>query len=82
MANATQFGLVNGIFTQDLNIALRGAKALKSGQVFVNEWYAGGVETPFGGVKLSGFGREKGQEALYSYVQTKNIAIKLNSTEQ
>ena len=77
LANATDFGLVNGIFTNDLNIALRGAKALKCGQVFVNEWYAGGVETPFGGVKMSGYGREKGQEALYSYVQTKNVAIKL-----
>ena len=77
MANATEFGLVAGIFTRDLNIALRGSKALKAGQIFVNEWYAGGVETPFGGIKSSGFGREKGQEALYSYVNTKNVAIKL-----
>ena len=78
MANATEFGLVAGIFTNDLNIALRGSKALKAGQVFVNEWYAGGIETPFGGIKSSGFGREKGQEALYSYVTTKNVAIRLS----
>ncbi|NND83219.1 MAG: aldehyde dehydrogenase family protein [Gammaproteobacteria bacterium] len=77
LANATDYGLVAGIFTNDLNIAMRGSKALKAGQIFVNEWYAGGVETPFGGVKLSGFGREKGQEALYSYVNTKNVAIRL-----
>jgi aldehyde dehydrogenase (NAD+) len=51
---------------------------LRAGQIFVNEWYAGGIETPFGGTGLSGFGREKGQEALYSYVQTKNIAIKIS----
>ena len=56
---------------------MRASKALKAGQVFVNEWYAGGVETPFGGVGLSGYGREKGQEALYSYVTTKNVAIRL-----
>ena len=78
MANGTDYGLVAGIFTNDLNIAMRGSKKLKAGQVFVNEWYAGGVETPFGGVKMSGFGREKGQEALYSYVTTKNVAIKLS----
>lgn len=77
MANSTDYGLVAGIFTNDINVAMRGSKALKAGQVFVNEWYAGGVETPFGGVKLSGFGREKGQEALYSYVNTKNVAIRL-----
>ena len=77
MANSTDYGLVAGVFTRDLNIAMRAAKRLRAGQVFVNEWYAGGVETPFGGVKLSGYGREKGQEALYSYVNTKNVAIRL-----
>lgn len=77
MANATDYGLVAGIFTNDINIAMRGSKAIKAGQIFVNEWYAGGIETPFGGTKLSGFGREKGQEALYSYVNTKNVAIRL-----
>ena len=76
-ANGTDYGLVAGVFTQDLNTAMRASKALKAGQVFVNEWYAGGVETPFGGVGLSGYGREKGQEALYSYVTTKNVAIRL-----
>lgn len=77
LANATDFGLVAGVFTNDLNIAMRASKNLKAGQIFVNEWYAGGVETPFGGLKMSGFGREKGQEALYSYVTTKNVAIRL-----
>lgn len=77
IANGTQFGLVAGVFTQDLNRALRCARRLCAGQVFVNEWYAGGIETPFGGVGLSGFGREKGQEALYSYVRTKNLALRI-----
>ena len=48
-----------------------------AGQVFVNEWYAGGVETPFGGYGKSGYGREKGREALWNYVQTKNVAMKV-----
>ena len=77
LANGTDFGLVAGVFTHDLTRTMRATRALKAGQVFVNEWYAGGIETPFGGIKLSGFGREKGQEALYSYVNTKNIAIRV-----
>jgi len=77
LANGTEYGLVAGIFSQNLNCCLRGTRALKAGQVFVNEWYAGGVETPFGGTGLSGFGREKGQEALYSYVRSKNIAMRI-----
>jgi len=76
LANGTDFGLVAGVFTHDLTRTLRATRELKAGQVFVNEWYAGGIETPFGGIKLSGFGREKGQEALYSYVNTKNVAIR------
>ncbi len=77
LANGTDFGLVAGVFTQDLSRAMRASRALQAGQVFVNEWYAGGIETPFGGIGLSGFGREKGQEALYSYVNTKNVAIRV-----
>ncbi|MDC9719165.1 MAG: aldehyde dehydrogenase family protein [Gammaproteobacteria bacterium] len=77
MANSTDFGLVAGVFTKDLSRALRASRALIAGQVFVNEWFAGGISTPFGGVGKSGFGREKGQEALYNYVRTKNIAIRL-----
>ena len=76
IANATDYGLVAGVFTQDLNRATKAAAELRAGQVFVNEWYAGGVETPFGGYGKSGYGREKGREALWNYAQTKNIAIK------
>ena len=46
---------------------------------FHNEWFAGGIETPFGGMRRSGYGREKGLEALDNYVQTKNIAIRLRA---
>jgi aldehyde dehydrogenase (NAD+) len=77
MANGTDYGLVAGVFTQDLDRALWTADRLVAGQVYVNEWFAGGIETPFGGTKRSGYGREKGQEALLNYVQSKNIAIRL-----
>ena len=77
IANNTEFGLVAGVFTKNLSLAHQAAAKLKAGQVFVNEWYAGGMATPFGGIGKSGFGREKGVEALYNYVRTKNIAIKL-----
>ena len=77
IANNTEYGLVAGVFTQNLDRAMRCARDLHAGQIFVNEWYAGGVETPFGGYKKSGFGREKGVEAMFNYVQTKNIAIKI-----
>lgn len=77
LANGTDFGLVAGVYTQDLTLAHWTAARLVAGQVFVNEWFAGGVETPFGGNKQSGFGREKGQEALLNYVRTKNVAVRL-----
>ena len=76
ISNGTDYGLVGGVFTRDLDRATKMARQIKAGQIFVNEWYAGGVETPFGGYGKSGYGREKGREALMNYVQTKNIAIK------
>ncbi|MBC8259311.1 MAG: aldehyde dehydrogenase family protein [SAR324 cluster bacterium] len=76
LANSTPFGLVSGVWTQDGARQFRMAKRLKSGQVFINNYGAGGgVELPFGGVKLSGHGREKGFEALYGFSVTKTIAI-------
>ena len=79
IANGTPYGLVGGVFTRNLDRATAAARHIRAGQVFVNEWYAGGVETPFGGYGKSGYGREKGREALWNYVQTKNIAIKLGA---
>ena len=76
LANGTPFGLVSGIWTNDGARQFRMAKKIKSGQVFINNYgAAGGVELPFGGVKLSGHGREKGFEALYGFSVTKTIAI-------
>jgi aldehyde dehydrogenase (NAD+) len=71
LANDTEYGLVSGIWTRDINLAHHVAPQLQSGQVFVNNWFGGGVETPFGGYKNSGIGREKGFEALHHYTQVK-----------
>jgi aldehyde dehydrogenase (NAD+) len=78
IANGTDYGLVGGVFTKDIHRATETARRMRAGQIFVNEWYAGGVETPFGGYGKSGYGREKGREALWNYVQTKNIAIAIS----
>jgi aldehyde dehydrogenase (NAD+)/betaine-aldehyde dehydrogenase len=79
LANGTDYGLCAGVYTKDLATAHWAADQLVAGQVFVNEWFAGGIETPFGGTKRSGYGREKGQEALLNYVQTKNVGIRITS---
>ena len=77
LANATQFGLVAGIWTRDGARQFRIAKRVKSGQVFINNYGAGGgVELPFGGVKSSGYGREKGFEALYGFTTLKTVAFR------
>jgi aldehyde dehydrogenase (NAD+) len=77
IANGTAFGLVAGVWTRDGSRALRLARQLHCGQVFVNNYGAGGgVELPFGGVKHSGHGREKGFEALYGFSRLKTVAIK------
>ena len=77
LANATAFGLVTGIWTRDGARQFRMARRVRAGQVFINNYGAGGgVELPFGGVKSSGHGREKGFEALYGFTTLKTVAIR------
>ncbi|MBP8295594.1 MAG: aldehyde dehydrogenase family protein, partial [Burkholderiales bacterium] len=76
LANGSPFGLVTGIWTRDGARQLRLARAIRSGQVFINTYGAGGgVELPFGGMKHSGYGREKGFEALLAFTVVKTVAI-------
>jgi aldehyde dehydrogenase (NAD+) len=76
IANGTDFGLVAGVWTADGGRQMRLARAIRSGQVFVNNYGAGGgVELPFGGVKHSGYGREKGFEALHGFTVLKTVVF-------
>lgn len=77
LANGTPYGLVAGVWTRDIGRGLRLARSIRVGQVFVNNYGAGGgVELPFGGVKRSGHGREKGFAALAGFGALKTIAIR------
>jgi aldehyde dehydrogenase (NAD+) len=76
LANATEYGLVAGIWTENGARQMRMAKGVRAGQVFVNGYGAGGgIELPFGGSKRSGHGREKGLEALHDLTATKTVVF-------
>ena len=77
IANDTDYGLAAGVFTKDVDMATKTAAKLNGGQVYVNSWFTGSIATPFGGYKQSGYSREKGQQAIKSYLQLKNVGIQL-----
>ncbi|MFG6530458.1 MULTISPECIES: aldehyde dehydrogenase family protein [unclassified Sulfitobacter] len=74
-ANATPYGLAAGIFTRDLGVAHRTVKKLKAGSVWVNMYHAIDPAVPFGGLKMSGYGKEGGVEHLQAYLDTKAVWI-------
>ena len=75
IANGAKYGLVAGVWTKDGARQMRLARQLRAGQIFINNYGAGGgVELPFGGVGRSGHGREKGFEALYGFTTVKTVA--------
>ncbi|WP_439492075.1 aldehyde dehydrogenase family protein [Bosea sp. (in: a-proteobacteria)] len=76
-ANATPYALVAGIYTCDHGSAWRFARAVDAGQVYINEFFAGGVAMPFGGNRKSGFGRAKGMAGLRSYCKLKSVVARL-----
>lgn len=77
LANATEYGLTASIWTQDINAALRAARAVKSGYVWINGASGHFYGTPFGGMRNSGLGSEEGLEELLSYTENKTIHIML-----
>ena len=77
IANDSSYGLAAGIFTRDIDRALRFADEIQAGYVMINEYFTGGMGSPFGGYKQSGIGREKGLVALDNYTQIKNVVVKV-----
>lgn len=78
IADDSDYGLIAGVWTRDISRALVVSDRLRTGQVFVNTWSTASVQTPFGGWKNSGYGREKGVEALHHYGQVKCVTVKLD----
>jgi aldehyde dehydrogenase (NAD+) len=73
IANDTSYGLASGMQTRDLGKALRLADKIKTGTVWLNTWHKYHPNAPFGGYKMSGYGREQGAEALENYTQYKTV---------
>lgn len=82
IANGTRFGLASGVWTQDLRRAHLMAKEMRSGVVWINTYRTSAAQAPFGGVKQSGFGRERGLEAMLEYTQVKNVMIDLSNEDR
>lgn len=81
LANSTDYGLIAAIWTRDLDTAYMMSDEVQAGQVYLNTYGAGGgVEYPFGGFKKSGYGREKGFEALDAFCQTKTVVVRVSRT--
>ena len=80
IANGTEFALASGIWTQDLSRAHRVARGLVAGTVWVNTYRSSAAQAPFGGVKKSGYGRERGIEAIDDYLWTKNVMVDLSDS--
>jgi aldehyde dehydrogenase (NAD+) len=77
IANDSSYGLAAGIFTQNIDRAMRFASEVQAGYVMINEYFTGGMGSPFGGYKQSGIGREKGLVALDNYTQVKNVVLRI-----
>jgi betaine-aldehyde dehydrogenase len=80
-ANATTFGLAAGVFTKDISRAHRVIDALDAGTCFINSYNDAPVEVPFGGVKMSGVGRENSKAAISHYTQLKSTFVRMNDVE-
>jgi betaine-aldehyde dehydrogenase len=80
-ANATEFGLAAGVFTQDLTRAHRVIARLQAGTCWINHYNVTPIELPFGGVKLSGLGRENGRAAIEHYTQLKSVYVAMSDVE-
>ncbi|XP_028774061.1 aldehyde dehydrogenase family 2 member C4-like [Neltuma alba] len=72
-ANNTRYGLAAGIVTNNLNIANAMSRSIRAGTIWINCYLVFSLDCPYGGYKMSGFGRESGMEALHKYLQIKSV---------
>jgi acyl-CoA reductase-like NAD-dependent aldehyde dehydrogenase len=82
IGNATRYGLASGVWTRDVSRVMRMTRALHAGTVWVNTYRAIACQAPFGGVKESGFGRERGFQALAEFTTWKNVMIDFSEAER
>uniref|UniRef100_A0A3Q2VEK8 Aldehyde dehydrogenase 9 family, member A1a, tandem duplicate 2 n=1 Tax=Haplochromis burtoni TaxID=8153 RepID=A0A3Q2VEK8_HAPBU len=80
-ANNTTFGLASGVFTRDISRAHRVAASMEAGTCFINNYNISPIELPFGGYKMSGFGRENGQVTIEYYSQLKTVVVEMGDVE-
>lgn len=79
-ANDTKYGLAAGIVTQNLDTMNTVSRSIRAGVIWVNCYYAFDKDCPYGGYKMSGFGRDLGLEALHKYLQVKSVVTPLHSS--
>ena len=82
MANGTPFGLAAGVWTSDVSRTFRMTEALEAGVVWVNTYRTSAAQAPFGGTKQSGYGRERGAEALDDYTYVKNVMVDTSTEDR
>jgi aldehyde dehydrogenase (NAD+) len=81
IANDTKYGLASGFWTKDLSRAHRVSRQINAGTVWVNTYRNAAAQAPFGGMKQSGYGRERGVHALQEYIRIKNVMIDISGEQ-
>jgi aldehyde dehydrogenase (NAD+) len=79
LANGTDYGLAAGLWSQDITRAHSVAREIDTGTVWINTYRTSAAQAPFGGVKRSGYGRERGVEGLMEYLRVKNTMLDLST---